>query len=47
MTRQVLEAQAEIEIAGDAWMTNIEAGLPEVALHRVVGPAPLPVTDQA
>ena len=47
MARQVLHAQAQVEIARDARMTDVEAGLIEVARHGVVFAAPLPVAHQA
>ena len=47
MTRQILHPQAEVEIARDARMANVEACLLEVTSHRVVLAAPLPVADQA
>ena len=47
MTRQALHSLAEVKIAGDAWMANIEACLREVMSHCVVLAAPLPVADKA
>ena len=47
VTRQILHAQAQIEIAGNARMSDIEARLSKVMRHRVVFPAPLPMPNKA
>ena len=47
MARQILHAHAEVEIAGDAGMAGVKAGLLKVAGEGVVFSAPLPVADKA
>ena len=47
MTRQVLDAHAQLEIPGDARMANVETRVLKRMRHGVVLAAPLPMAHQA
>src|SRR5260370_40554269 len=46
MTREIVHADAEIEMVRDARMTDVEACLRKMFGHGVVYSAPLPVTNE-